>query len=367
MKFRNKKTGEIQEFTCAEINSSLVSAQNRKRLYWTNIPGVVQPENKHIYLKDVLDESIQLDENIIVRDKSKCVRSGGRGSVDRHEWDSIDKNHSRKLSVLECERLQTLPTWEINLEIELWLDQAKNYVNAVEKNPKLQKLVLNVEKNLPKEFVNFVEKNTNASHLLIKYIAQKNVGMLTQKLTNECTNHKQIELNLNANNVANCMKSQNQELEVPSVHWNVSTNTTQETIQHNGREGYLQKDRLYITLMNGGKPLKLYGKEIMQLVKDVEKNSLTKMGNNSIYTTLSRLGTKNIEQILIICYFYAKSVIDGYIANQTQKSNLLMNFNCAYTAGISNSQRYKMLGNGWTVDVIVHILKGLAKTGVELL
>lgn len=27
-----------------------------------------------------------------------------------------------------------------------------------------------------------------------------------------------------------------------------------------------------------------------------------------------------------------------------------------YTAGVSNTQRYKMLGNGWTVDVIAHIL-----------
>lgn len=30
-----------------------------------------------------------------------------------------------------------------------------------------------------------------------------------------------------------------------------------------------------------------------------------------------------------------------------------------YTACVSNTQRYKMLGNGWTVDVITHILKGL--------
>lgn len=32
-----------------------------------------------------------------------------------------------------------------------------------------------------------------------------------------------------------------------------------------------------------------------------------------------------------------------------------------YTEGISNSQRYKCLGNGWTVDVIAHIFKGLIK------
>lgn len=32
-----------------------------------------------------------------------------------------------------------------------------------------------------------------------------------------------------------------------------------------------------------------------------------------------------------------------------------------YTAGVSNTQRYKALGNGWTVDVIAHIFKGIAK------
>lgn len=30
-----------------------------------------------------------------------------------------------------------------------------------------------------------------------------------------------------------------------------------------------------------------------------------------------------------------------------------------YTAGVSDSQRYKMLGNGWTVEVVAHIFKGL--------
>lgn len=38
------------------INSALVSAQNRKRLYWTNIPGITQPEDKEIFLKDILED-----------------------------------------------------------------------------------------------------------------------------------------------------------------------------------------------------------------------------------------------------------------------------------------------------------------------
>jgi DNA (cytosine-5)-methyltransferase 3A len=38
-----------------EINSALVSAQTRKRLYWTNIPNVKQPEDKGIVLKDIIE------------------------------------------------------------------------------------------------------------------------------------------------------------------------------------------------------------------------------------------------------------------------------------------------------------------------
>lgn len=37
------------------INSGLVSAQNRKRLYWTNIPSVYLPEDKGIVLRDILE------------------------------------------------------------------------------------------------------------------------------------------------------------------------------------------------------------------------------------------------------------------------------------------------------------------------
>ena len=50
------------------INSSLVSAQDRKRLYWTNIPNVTQPEDKHIYLEDIVEPDALID-----RDKSHAI------------------------------------------------------------------------------------------------------------------------------------------------------------------------------------------------------------------------------------------------------------------------------------------------------
>lgn len=50
-----------------EINSNLVSAQNRKRLYWTNIPNVNQPADRKILLKDILESGV------VDRDKSFCL------------------------------------------------------------------------------------------------------------------------------------------------------------------------------------------------------------------------------------------------------------------------------------------------------
>lgn len=48
------------------INSSLLTAQNRNRLYWTNLP-VEQPEDKGIVLKDILEDGF------VDRDKSHCL------------------------------------------------------------------------------------------------------------------------------------------------------------------------------------------------------------------------------------------------------------------------------------------------------
>tara|TARA_R100001244_G_C5147550_1_gene129077 strand:- start:65 stop:886 length:822 start_codon:yes stop_codon:yes gene_type:complete len=44
-----------------------------------------------------------------------------------------------------------------------------------------------------------------------------------------------------------------------------------------------------------------------------------------------------------------------------QEVEALMNVPFGYTEGVSNSQRYKMLGNGWDVKVIKHIFKGLSE------
>ena len=60
------------------INSALVSAQQRKRCYWTNIPNVGQPEDKGVLLRDVLESGQAW------QDKSYCMTATYDGAVFRN-------------------------------------------------------------------------------------------------------------------------------------------------------------------------------------------------------------------------------------------------------------------------------------------
>ena len=61
VKMKNEWRDKISEYVGVEpieINSNLVSAQNRSRYYWTNIQGIVQPENKNIFISDIIEDNV---------------------------------------------------------------------------------------------------------------------------------------------------------------------------------------------------------------------------------------------------------------------------------------------------------------------
>ena len=59
------------------INSALVSAQNRPRIFWTNIPGVQLPEDKGIILADILDKDIKPVKKKLERLKTSYFSTDG--------------------------------------------------------------------------------------------------------------------------------------------------------------------------------------------------------------------------------------------------------------------------------------------------
>ena len=142
-----------------DINSKLVSGQNRPRVYWTNITNASIPNNKNINLYDILDlyneydlidhQGIKIDSSFNEKEKSlinvidgevrisQATKQGyivakngdginlsfptsktRRGRVVKKKSNTLDKQCNvcvhydgilRKLSLTELERLQTLP------------------------------------------------------------------------------------------------------------------------------------------------------------------------------------------------------------------------------------------------------------------
>lgn len=101
------------------IDSSLVSAQTRYRLYWTNIPMPAPLTDRQVKLKDILFDlpfdqqpySPKFKQDIptpVVRDKFPCLRAYAGGRT-RGISISNDTGHWRKLTPVELERLQTVP------------------------------------------------------------------------------------------------------------------------------------------------------------------------------------------------------------------------------------------------------------------
>lgn len=137
------------------FNASLVSAQCRKRLFWTNIPFTL-PEDRGILLKDILQPDAEVDERMVMKGKAFCltatyskasasageiensikrkqrtmVKVGyigegqqyGQGGQAHRVYSTEGKTptlssspslvkvgHIRKLTPIECERLQGLP------------------------------------------------------------------------------------------------------------------------------------------------------------------------------------------------------------------------------------------------------------------
>lgn len=120
--------------SCIAINSNLVSAQNRPRLYWTNIDVWKLPDNKGIKIKDIVENADV--ENVynefkeftnfytVPRAKDGKLINGSYNrvwKVDSHcgalsvcnipriGYNVFGKIYARKLTVTEAEKLQTLP------------------------------------------------------------------------------------------------------------------------------------------------------------------------------------------------------------------------------------------------------------------
>jgi DNA-cytosine methyltransferase len=238
---RMKKESQdvISEYLGVEpiaINSNLVSAQNRHRLYWTNIPFSI-PHDKGIVLADILENGVT------DREKSHCLDAnyfkGGnlKSYFEKHRRQLVFNNKGGAI------RGRYDKDGKIKQQLELRSDDKTNSLTTVQKD--------NVVVRVPE--------------LKSAFGACIQVG----------------EADLKGHDII--------------------------------KRVYSPKGKApTLTTMGGGH------REPKVIVDELTWRKLTPLECERLQT-----------------------VPDGY------------------TEGVSNTQRYKMLGNGWTVDVVAHILKGI--------
>ena len=87
------------------INSKLLSAQNRKRLYWTNIPGVAQPEDKKIGWGGVRERGVKTHKHFYTHKAlqwlaAESIRKGRPITIHKcgEKMQMLEANHHKKYS-----------------------------------------------------------------------------------------------------------------------------------------------------------------------------------------------------------------------------------------------------------------------------
>jgi DNA-cytosine methyltransferase len=225
-----------------EINSSLVSAQNRKRLYWTNIPGVAQPKDRGIMLKDIVHENCD-----VLKAKSQTV-----------------------LATLYKENPKSMITR--NKQGLLVLESLEEYIVPFDKTLQI------LDKEVEKGKIGYFRKDSQANR--VYYIHGKAVTL--------------------------CGEAGGGAAKMGQYLF-----------------GCITPDRV-----------------------NKRQNGQRFSEGNKFYT----LTAQDQHGVLV----------EGYIRKLTPiECERLQTLPDNYTEGVSNAQRYKMLGNGWTVDVISHILSYL--------
>lgn len=313
------------------INSALVSAQNRKRYYWTNIKGVEQPEDKGLLLKDIVHEETDL-------------------SMNSHGWNdwwikNAEFQIKKRYSSLDSEKAITMTarqyaSWNGNFILE----KLGEYV--VPFNKTLQILDKEVEKGK----IGYFRKDGQADR--VYYIHGKSVNLMGVAGGGAAKMGQYL---------FGC----------------ISTMTSRDCDISISKDGDIRPHRL---------DSRKSGISEVGTIRNIDRSKSTTVISSHVPAV------HNMDKYLFGCItpdriekrqngqrfndgrkFYTLTaqdkhgiLVEGYIRKLTPvECCRLQTLPDNYTQGISNAQQYKCIGNGWTVDVIAHILKGIKGENYE--
>jgi len=259
-----------------QINSALVSAQQRKRLYWSNIEGIAQPEDKGILLKDILQSGIPY------QDKSHCITATYQGAEFRS---SLEK------------KKRTMIAEPIALA-----DKSQAILSTLYKENALSMV-----------------KRQKTGLYVAEAVGVEDMGAALRTRSDDNGKFKRLEVRddgkLNA----------------------LTTVQTDSVICSPVRIGIIgtggQGNRIY----------SVHGKTVSMCANGGGRGAKT-----GLYKINLPDGDYTVRKLTPIEAERCQTLPDNYTSFGIDDKGKTIN--------ISNTQRYRAIGNGWTVDVIAHIL-----------
>jgi site-specific DNA-cytosine methylase len=269
------------------INSALLSAQNRQRWYWTNIPGIEQPEDKKIVLRDILEHGYDSE-----RDKSHCL------DANYYKGSSVENyfKKSRRQMVYQDDT-SNLPEKSSVIKSNYYKSSKANFENDKSKGGKFSATgIPQTTHDTPKQVGVAADIN---GHDILKRVYSEDGKSPT---LNTCSGG-------------------NREPKVIAGAW----------------RGRYYKDGVRQDQFGS-----VAGEttQMLELRKDEKTNTLTTVQKDNVIVGAEK------DKV-----YWRKLTPRECESLQTVPTD--------YTAHVSNSRRYQCLGNGWTVDVICHILKNM--------
>ena len=351
------------------INSSLLSAQSRKRYYWTNIPNIKQPKDKGIVLRDILET----EPKSITKMSDKFVKRNGDKNC------MIDQNREKAH----------------NLSAEEYVKNGRqgNYLACDDEGKPVYKPVKKTERNR-KHLRQPNEKSLCMTATMYKGAGNNGMTLVPQK-------PKQVGIAVDVNGHDILKRVYSPEGKSPTINTMGGGNREPKVVTGGAmRARSKNKDGKHVEWKET-KP-----QQMLELRKDEKSNSISTVSKDSLAVFSKKRVDKfkeTMRQDPLTKYIQEKDVksegivqlndpshSSGRVYSPKGKSPTLMAgesgggkepckinddlvwrkltpLECErlqtvpdnYTEGVSNTQRYRMLGNGWTCDVIAHIYKNM--------
>lgn len=338
------------------INSALVSAQNRQRLYWVgkrNADGtyskvdVQQPEDRGILLKDVLDgacawNTIERHQRSMVAEpvgttqngKSYCLSAGysnGSGeNIGNYAAHTLQKG---------CKSMVAEP------------------VN-VTADGKAQCLRATCYKDTVRNIVgNGIDKKTGVAEPVCVASRGRYSDTDSRSKKTDAPTYQYYEARTDGKTNAITTVSKDNLVGEP-VRVGIYPTSDGRLLDSQGMRIYSVDAKSVTQSTQGGGKTGLYAIPV-----EFDNNIPVKAISAADGKTYTVYEVKN-GNITIKGKTYPIKLIDGYYIIRkltVSECKRLQTVPDWYEFPVSDTQAYKMLGNGWTVDVIVHILKYLAE------